>query len=205
MFLEKIVAGVYGVNCYILGDIGTKKCAVIDPGGACDEILNIVNNNAFNLEYIILTHGHADHIGAVEELKEKSGASVLAHKEEQIVLNNSQNNLTYMMGGSIEIEADRYLIDGQTVELGNLKLQIIHTPGHTPGGMCIKVDDSLFAGDTLFRASIGRTDLFGGDYDKIIESVNRLAELDDNLKVFPGHGPASTIGTEKLNNPYIKS
>ncbi|WFD09253.1 MBL fold metallo-hydrolase [Tepidibacter hydrothermalis] len=205
MFLEKVVAGVYGVNCYILGDIETKKCAVIDPGGACDEILHIVNKNGFNLEYIILTHGHADHIGAVEEIKEKTGANVLAHKEEQIVLSNSQNNLTYMMGGSIEIEADRYLSDGQTVELGNLKLQIIHTPGHTPGGMCIKVNDSLFAGDTLFRSSIGRTDLFGGDYDKIIESVNRLAKLDDNLKVFPGHGPASTIGTEKLNNPYIKS
>ncbi|CAH2212631.1 MBL fold metallo-hydrolase [Tepidibacter aestuarii] len=205
MFLEKVVAGVYGVNCYILGDVETKKCAVIDPGGACDEILDIIKNNQLNLDYIILTHGHADHIGAVKELKEKTGANILAHREEEIVLTNSQNNLTYMMGGSIEIEANKYLTDGQTIELGNLKLQIIHTPGHTPGGMCIKVNDLLFTGDTLFRSSIGRTDLFGGDYDKIIESVNRLSELDENLKVLPGHGPASTIEIEKLNNPYIKS
>ncbi|MCT4509890.1 MAG: MBL fold metallo-hydrolase [Tepidibacter sp.] len=204
MFLEKIVAGVYGVNCYILGDDETKKCAVIDPGGDCDGILNIIKKNELNLEYIILTHGHADHIGAVKELKEKTNSTVLAHKEEEIVLTNSQNNLTYMMGGSIEIEADRYLNDEQSIELGNLNLQTIHTPGHTLGGMCIKVEDCLFTGDTLFRSSIGRTDLFGGDYDKIIESVNRLSKLDDKLKVFPGHGPASTVETEKAKNPYIK-
>ncbi|SHH14028.1 MBL fold metallo-hydrolase [Tepidibacter thalassicus] len=204
MFLQKIVAGVYGVNCYILGDEQTKKCAVLDPGGSLDEIIDIVENNEFKVDYIILTHGHGDHIGAVKELKQKTNAKILAHEDEKFILNSSKNNLTHMMGGAFEIEADEYLKDGQIVKIGNLELKIIHTPGHTPGCICIKVDDVLFTGDTLFAGSIGRTDLPGGDYDTILDSLDKLSNLDDNLKVLPGHGPASKISVEKSKNPYMQ-
>lgn len=205
MFLHKIVAGVYGVNCYIIGDEESKKGAVIDPGGSLNEIISIVSDNKINIEYIILTHGHGDHIGAVKDLKENTNSKILAHEAEKDILNKSENNLTALMGMDIiEIEADEYLKEGQTVKLGKLELNIIHTPGHTPGCMCIKVDDIMFTGDTLFAGSIGRTDLPGGDYDTIMNSLEKLSKLDDEITIYPGHGPASEIGIEKSINPYMK-
>ncbi len=205
MFLHKIVAGIYGVNCYILGDEETSKVAVFDPGGNAEEILDIIREKGLTLAYVILTHGHGDHIGAVKELKEKTGAKILVHEDEKNILNNKDNNLTALMGmDAVEIDADEYLKDGQTIQLGNLDLEIIHTPGHTPGGMCIKVKDLLFTGDTLFAGSIGRTDLTGGDYDTIMKSLEKLGNLEDDLTILPGHGPASRIGIEKSVNPYMK-
>ncbi|OPJ56775.1 MBL fold metallo-hydrolase [Alkalithermobacter paradoxus] len=206
MIIKKIVAGIYGVNCYIIGDNETKKCAVIDPGGNHKEILDEIDKSELDLEYIILTHGHGDHIGAVKELKDSTDAKILAHKEEKYILNNKEFNLTSIMScEDVEIEADIYLNDKDKIGVGNLELEIIHTPGHTPGCICIKVGDVIFTGDTLFAGSIGRTDLEGGDYNTILNSLDKLAKLQDDLTVFPGHGPATRIGIEKVTNSFINN
>jgi glyoxylase-like metal-dependent hydrolase (beta-lactamase superfamily II) len=204
MILEKKIAGILGVNCYIIGDEVTRKGAVIDPGGSIEDILKSIRENELSIEYIILTHSHGDHIGAVPQLKHITKAKIIAHIDEKELLNDKDKNLTSNLGcGIVEIDADEYVKDGQNIKLGNLSLEIIHTPGHTPGGMCIKVDNVMFSGDTLFSGSIGRTDLFGGDYSDIQNSLNKLSKLDDEITVFPGHGPATRLGIEKVTNPYM--
>ena len=204
MKIEKIVEPYFGENMYILIDEETKKCAVVDPGGASDKILNYIKRNSLELEYILLTHGHGDHIGAVNTIKSKTNAQVVAHNDEQELLNNNRKNLSYSMHcGPQELNADIYVHDKEKLELGNLKLSFIHTPGHTKGCMCIRVNDDMFTGDTLFAGSIGRTDLYGGDYKQIEKSLRKLAKYEDKVKIHPGHGPSSTLGIEKMSNPYM--
>ena len=204
MKIEKIVEPYFGENMYILIDEETKKCAVVDPGGASDKILNYIKRNSLELEYILLTHGHGDHIGAVNTIKSKTNAKVVAHNDEQELLNNNRKNLSYSMHcGPQELNADIYVHDKEKLELGNLKLSFIHTPGHTKGCMCIRVNDDMFTGDTLFAGSIGRTDLYGGDYKQIEKSLRKLAKYEDKVKIHPGHGPSSTLGIEKMSNPYM--
>ena len=204
MKIEKIVEPYFGENMYILIDEETKKCAVVDPGGASDKILNYIKVNSLELEYILLTHGHGDHIGAVNTIKSKTNAKVVAHNDEQELLNNNRKNLSYSMHcGPQELNADIYVHDKEKLELGNLKLSFIHTPGHTKGCMCIRVNDDMFTGDTLFAGSIGRTDLYGGDYKQIEKSLRKLAKYEDKVKIHPGHGPSSTLGIEKMSNPYM--
>lgn len=206
MFLQRMAVGVYGANCYILGDDKTNEAAVIDPGGDAKEILTMLEDNGLQLKYILLTHGHGDHIGGLQELKKKTNAPVYMHKDDHYLLQDKNRNYSAMMGGpAIEMSADAFLTDGEGLELGELKLKVIYTPGHTQGGICIHVNDSVFTGDTLFANSIGRTDLDGGNYELIIRSIKeKLMVLDDDTTVFPGHGPASKIGIEKVTNPYIK-
>lgn len=204
MKIEKIVEPYFGENMYILIDEETKKCAVVDPGGASDKILNYIKVNSLELEYILLTHGHGDHIGAVNTIKSKTNAKVVAHNDEQELLNDNRKNLSYSMHcGPQELDADIYVHDKDKLELGNLKLSFIHTPGHTKGCMCIRVNDDMFTGDTLFAGSIGRTDLYGGDYKQIEKSLRKLAKYEDKVKIHPGHGPSSTLGIEKMSNPYM--
>ena len=204
MKIEKIVEPYFGENMYILIDEETKKCAVVDPGGASDKILNYIKRNSLELEYILLTHGHGDHIGAVNTIKSRTNAKVVAHNDEQELLNDNRKNLSYSMHcGPQELNADIYVHDKEKLELGNLKLSFIHTPGHTKGCMCIRVNDDMFTGDTLFAGSIGRTDLYGGDYRQIEESLKKLAKYEDKVKIHPGHGPSSTLGIEKMSNPYM--
>ena len=204
MKIEKIVEPYFGENMYILIDEETKKCAVVDPGGASDKILNYIKINSLELEYILLTHGHGDHIGAVNTIKSRTNAKVVAHNDEQELLNDNRKNLSYSMHcGPQELDADIYVHDKDKLELGNLKLSFIHTPGHTKGCMCIRVNDDMFTGDTLFAGSIGRTDLYGGDYKQIEKSLRKLAKYEDKVKIHPGHGPSSTLGIEKMSNPYM--
>ena len=204
MKIEKIVEPYFGENMYILIDEETKKCAVVDPGGASDKILNYIKINSLELEYILLTHGHGDHIGAVNTIKSRTNAKVVAHNDEQELLNDNRKNLSYSMHcGPQELNADIYVHDKEKLELGNLKLSFIHTPGHTKGCMCIRVNDDMFTGDTLFAGSIGRTDLYGGDYKQIEKSLRKLAKYEDKVKIHPGHGPSSTLGIEKMSNPYM--
>jgi glyoxylase-like metal-dependent hydrolase (beta-lactamase superfamily II) len=186
-------------------DEKTKETAVIDPGGGFSEIKSYIEANGLKIKYIIITHGHGDHIGALTELKSYSNAPVCIHREDNEMLQNSRKNYSAEMGGmQVNISADRLLKDGDILELGAVKLNIIHTPGHSRGGICIYCDGSLFSGDTLFAGSIGRTDLHGGSFDEIIASIKeKLLILPDETAVYPGHGPSSTILTEKKRNPFL--
>lgn len=204
MIIEKIVEPYFGENMYVLVDEKTKKCAVVDPGGAVDKILNYINKNSLKLEYILLTHGHGDHIGSVNFIKSKTNAKVVAHSEEREILLDKRKNLSYSMHcGAQELDADIYVNDKDKLDLGELRLTFLHTPGHTKGCMCIRVNDEMFTGDTLFAGSIGRTDLYSGDYKQIEKSLKKLSRYEDNVKIYPGHGPNSTLGIEKMSNPYM--
>lgn len=205
MIIERVVDRFMGENTYILGDENTKKCAVIDPGGSIIDIFNVIKQHEFTVEYIILTHGHGDHICRVPEIKEKTNAKIVAHvKEEEVLIDRVKNLSAQLPGPLVEFDADIYVDEGDIIELGGLKLKIIHTPGHTKGGMSIKVGENIFTGDTLFAGSIGRTDFYGGDYKQIMKSLKKLAKYDDNAVIYPGHGPESTIGVEKRVNPYMQ-
>ena len=204
MKIEKMVEPYFGENMYILVDEKTKKCAVVDPGGVKDKILNYIKSNSLQLEYILLTHAHGDHIGAVNYIKSQTGAKVVAHSEEKELLLDNRKNLSYSMHcGPQEVDADIYVNDKDKLDLGELRLSFIHTPGHTKGCMCIRVNNEMFTGDTLFAGSIGRTDFYGGDFKQMNKSLNKLSNQNGNIKIYPGHGPTSTIEIEKITNPYM--
>lgn len=206
MFLERKPLGVYGANCYIAGCEETGRAVAIDPGGEPEEVEKILEENGLALSCIVLTHGHGDHIAGVPALKEKYGVDVYVHSADAELLRDSEKNLSDMMpiepvtiGGFIEIE------DGETIGLGSLKLELLHTPGHTRGCICIKISDKLFTGDTLFKGSIGRTDLYGGG-DDLVESVKKkLLTLDPETVVLPGHGAVTTLRDEIATNPFIRN
>ncbi len=206
MKFKRLPLGIYQANCYIVNDEDSKETAVIDPGGDFQEIKAYLEAEGLKVKYIILTHGHGDHIGALRELMSYSGASVCIHEEDNEMLNNSRLNLSADMGyQSVEISADKLLHDGDVLELGEAKLNIIHTPGHSRGSICIYCEGSLFSGDTLFACSIGRTDLAGGSFDQIIASIkDKLFILPEDTAVYPGHGPSSTILIEKRRNPFFQ-
>ena len=146
-----------------------------------------------------------DHICRVPEIKSKTNAKIVAHvNEEEVLIDRNKNLSAQLPGPLVEFDADEYVQEGDVIELGSLKLKIIHTPGHTKGGMCIKVGEHIFTGDTLFAGSIGRTDFYGGDYKQMMKSLRKLAKYDDNAVIYPGHGPTSTIGVEKRMNPYMQ-
>ncbi|RDY23039.1 MBL fold metallo-hydrolase [Romboutsia maritimum] len=204
MIIEKIVDGYFGVNTYVLGDLKTRKCAIIDPGASMIDILSVVKDKGLKVEYIILTHGHGDHIGSVKKIKAETNAKVIAHSDEKEILLDKRKNLSASMHcGPQEFEADIYVNDKDKMSLGDLRLSFIHTPGHTKGCMCIRVGNHMFTGDTLFAGSIGRTDLYSGDYKQIEKSLKRISKFEDNVAIYPGHGPNSTMGIEKLTNPYM--
>ena len=205
MIIETIEDRFMGENTYLLGDESTGKCAIIDPGATLSDILSRVKKRNLTVEYIILTHGHADHIGTVKKLKEETNAKIVAHENERELLIDRKKNLSVRFPcGPQEFEADVYVKDKDKLAIGDLKITFMHTPGHTPGGMCIKVGNHMFTGDTLFAGSIGRTDFYGGDFKQMNKSLSKLANQDENIIIYPGHGPTSTIGNEKRMNPYMR-
>lgn len=202
----KMPAGRLGANSYIVYSENTRQGIVIDPGGDADLLLKKIEENNLDIEYIVLTHGHGDHIGGVEGLETALDAKVLVHKEDAEMISNPEINLSKMIGlGDISLKADRKLSHGDVLEIGDLKFHILHTPGHTRGGISLKAENYLFTGDTLFQGSIGRTDLIGGDYKTLIDSIKReILTLEDDIIILPGHGENTTVGQEKKINPYLR-
>jgi len=202
-----IEVGPLASNCYILYCQNTKKAAIVDPGAEEQSIINQIQRNKLDVQYILLTHGHFDHIGAVKYLREELNAPVAIHAEDADCLNDDSKNLSFYMGMDIggQGTADIMLKNRDKLYVGDITLKVIHTPGHSRGSVCFLSSRAVFTGDTLFHGSIGRSDFPGGDFKELINSINnKLLVLDDNCIIYPGHGPASTIGREKVINPYIK-
>ena len=204
MILEILEVGPIGANCYIVGDKQTKLGMIIDPGDEPGTIVAAINRWGLKIETIVLTHGHPDHTAALSDVKRATGALIAVHAQDAGLLKDRLLSNFLGMSHKNPPEPDRLLKDGDEIFAGGLKFRVIHTPGHTPGGICLLGEGALFSGDTLFRESIGRADLPGGDYEKEMDSIRRkLMTLDDKVIVYPGHGPATTIGEERRNNPFL--
>lgn len=191
-------------NCFIVGCEKTRKAAVIDPGDESSRILMKLAEQQLTVEYIINTHGHFDHVGANRKMKEATGARLVIHPLDQPMLNHlAETSAAFGMSVENSPPPDQTVQDGDTLSFGEITLNVLHTPGHTPGGICLHTDGVVFVGDTLFAGSIGRTDFPGGDFDTLIASIrNKLFPLGDRVIVYTGHGPETTIGREKRYNPF---
>ena len=194
-----------GANSYLVID-DKQNCVIIDAGVYSEGLVKAVQLDELTVHWLVLTHGHGDHIGGVETyLKTFEGCKLAAGIGEKPMLNDSSLNMTEVIFGSaISLEADKYLEDGEELTAGDLTLKCIATPGHTPGGICILIENALFSGDTLFQGSIGRTDFPGGSYETLISSIKeKLFILPDEINVYPGHMGTTNIGFEKKHNPFI--
>ncbi len=206
MIVKCIPVGPMQANCYVVWGEETKEAAVIDPGGEAGKILNYLQDQGLTLRYIIDTHGHIDHIAGNDQLREATGAEVLIHELDAAMLADTRNNLSAFLGLETKFKpADRLLTEGDTIEIGRVKLEVVHTPGHTRGGISLITEGAVFTGDTLFNESIGRTDFPGGDFTAIINSIKtKLLSLPDETKVYPGHMGPSTIAYERKHNPFLR-
>ena len=203
MKIKRIDPGRGCANTYIIFDEKTMDGVMIDPGGMADFLLR--EAEGINIKYIFLTHAHFDHIGALETVAEKTGAPVVTHEAEAPSLTDTRYNLCTFAGVPENKQgADITVKDGDIIKVGYIEFKFIHTPGHTRGGMCIFAGDKdIITGDTLFKGTVGRTDFEGGSHQVLLESVKKLAQFDDDITIYPGHGEESSIGFEKHTNPYI--
>ncbi len=204
MILQSLVVGPIMANCFIIGCEKTRKAAVIDPGDESSRILMKLAEHKLTVEYIINTHGHFDHVGANRKLKEATGAKLVIHALDQSMLKVlSETSAAFGLSVENSPPPDQTVQDGDIIQFGEIILTVLHTPGHTPGGISLHTDGVVFVGDTLFAGSIGRTDFPGGDFDTLISSIkNKLYSLGDQVIVYTGHGPETTIGREKRSNPF---
>jgi len=200
-----ITVSLFATNCYLVFDGETGEGIIIDPGDEAYRIMSEVDRCGFRPQAILLTHGHGDHIGAVEDLKRKYRVPLIAGRGADKMIKSSNKNFAAMFGMPVSCPMpDRTLIDGDTIEVGPELLTVIETPGHSPDGICLLRGEILFCGDTLFYGSVGRTDLPGGNHEQLIDTITqKLLVLPDETTCYPGHGPVTTIGQERANNPFL--
>ncbi len=205
MILEKIVVGPLEVNCYLIGCEKTCDAAIIDPGDEINVIIRALKRHEMKLRYILLTHGHVDHLTQLEKLKNSTQAHVFMHQADLFLLKNlSIQAAMFGLPDPGNPKPDSFVSGGDILTLGELKIKVLHTPGHSPGSVVYHSEDHLFVGDLIFSGSIGRTDLPGGDYEVLIRSVQQnIFTLKDEVNIHPGHGPATTVGQEKRFNPFF--
>jgi hydroxyacylglutathione hydrolase len=205
MILRILVVGPIQANCYILGCERTREAAVIDPGGDSDKILITLAKDKLRCVYIINTHGHFDHSAENRRLKEVTGSQLLIHHADApMILHQGASGRSWGMNVDNSPPPDRYLEEGDIITFGDISLKVLHTPGHSPGGISLFSDKMVFVGDTLFAGSIGRTDFPGGDYEGLIRNVReKIFPLGDDVVVYPGHGPKTTVKRERRTNPFF--
>ncbi|MDP8221052.1 MAG: MBL fold metallo-hydrolase [Candidatus Stygibacter frigidus] len=197
----------FGTNTYLVWDKDSREALLIDPAAASEDIINYVNTNSLNMTAIVNTHGHVDHIGGNKYFHDKWDVPIYIHSADAIKLIDPRQNLSSYMGEEIiSPAADRLLESGDRIRLGKKELEVIHTPGHTAGGICLLYDFLLFAGDTLFKGSIGRTDFPDGDFELLKHSIKtKIYVLADMTMVFPGHMEETRVGIEKRENPFVRA
>ena len=205
MIVKKWVVGTLATNCYIIGSEQTKEGMIVDPGAEAKQIMKSVKDLQLDIKFIILTHGHIDHIDALAEVKAITGAEFYAHAGDARFI--QERPLHSMLGVDYPTlpAPDRWLKGGESIDIGDLQFLVLHTPGHSPGGICLLGQGVVFTGDTLFNDGIGRADLFGGSHSQLTNSIHaKLMVLPDDTIVYPGHGPDTTIGAERRANPFLR-
>jgi hydroxyacylglutathione hydrolase len=201
MIIKKLVIGPLENNCYIIADEQTREAFIVDPGDEPDRILDLINQNKFKPQYIVCTHAHFDHIAVISDIKQQADIKIVLHRDDLELFRNVKRQAA-LWGYEIDSlpDPDLFVAEGDTLAIGSLRFVILHTPGHSPGGICVYGEGIILTGDTLFAGSVGRTDLYGGDIEKLRISYQRLMLLPEDTKVLPGHGPETTIKKEKVDN-----
>ena len=205
MKITRMPVGMIRANCYIIEN-DSKNAAAVDPGDEFEKIDAFLTENGLTLKKILLTHGHFDHVGAAAQLQEKYGAKVYVHADDAVMLTDRRKSLADDMPYYVYRPVEEYttIDEGDKIELDELCFEVLHTPGHTKGGVCFRCGNALFTGDTLFKMSMGRTDFPGGSLKEIFLSLGRLGKIKENLEVYPGHNETSTLDFERKNNVYMK-
>lgn len=205
MFIDTIVVGPLQENSYVVACEETKEAVIIDPGAEADRIYRVITFHAFTLRYVLATHGHADHVGGVADILGQTGVPFFMHDADAYLLEGFEHDpIRAYLDAEAPPSPDRFLMDGETLSVGKIDINVLHTPGHTPGSVCFLTGNTLISGDTLFANSVGRTDLPGGNHNQLLISIReKLLALDDNVRIYTGHGRNTTIGSERRFNPFF--
>lgn len=206
MIIHTFPVGAFQVNCYVVADEATREGVLVDPGDEVAAVLGFVRREGLKIRAILLTHGHVDHVMRAQEFKESLGVPICAHPADRpLIAGAPQDALRFGLAPGPVAEVDQDLGDGQDFQAGPLTFQVLHVPGHTPGGVALVLGGCAFTGDTIFAGAVGRTDLPGGDRRQLERSIRtRIYTLPEDTVLYPGHGPATTVGEEKRSNPFVR-